>query len=45
MVKFKENCELILLRVLVGSVPIQSITANIEYNKIHVYTTIWSFWI
>ena len=30
-------------RVLVGSVPIQTITANIEYNKIHVYTRYGAF--
>lgn len=30
-------------RVLVGSVPIQSISANIEFNKIHVYTRYGAF--
>ena len=30
-------------RVLVGSVPIQTITANIEFNKIHVYTRYGAF--
>jgi hypothetical protein len=30
-------------RVLVGSVPIQTITADIEFNKIHVYTRYGAF--
>jgi hypothetical protein len=30
-------------RVLVGSVPIQTITANIEFNKVHVYTRYGAF--